>query len=379
MNNYNYQQYEETLGDMYTAWYNVHKDELDGDDNGNLNSKIERGALDFLTYYCGKLPQEITNDSNMNVLILQNFASTFVKHFWLNYLGFSDAGDLQEDVFGLRLSAFLNEELPVWEKEYNEMYVKSKLFVTQEQETNGTENENQTQNDKITGVTDTTGNTQGNSSNTTDSTTTDTKETNGTTSETKTGTSKEDSTNNSKTNTNGTENTTNNNSGTGLTIDSQQPQDRINVNNVNKNETDSALKPEDVYGFDYANDVNGSWSTGKESVNKQNTGESSVTSTGSNTGNTSEDTKGTSVLTENGKSNTHSESRGTTGSNTTGHSENSNTKNSVGMISRGNSQIVAGRSLPLIEIVKMLDTMANGLYNNLFKKAKEAGLFDLVY
>ena len=37
MNNYDYRQYEETLGDMYIAWYNVHKDELDGDEIGRAH------------------------------------------------------------------------------------------------------------------------------------------------------------------------------------------------------------------------------------------------------------------------------------------------------------------------------------------------------
>lgn len=155
-----------------------------------------------------------------------------------------------------------------------------------------------------------------------------------------TGKTTTDGSNSTQTKTNGT--TSNEQNSNSLTAEADTPQDQINLRVDQGNATGS-------YDFNYASKVTGS-------LNHS-------TSNGTN------DTSTTVTGTDN--------STGTNTNDQTSHSLNQDSHDQ--QTGNFNKQILRQRQMALGELAESISKLHNGIYQNLFRKAKQAGLFLLVY
>ena len=299
-----------TIKQLVTDWFTVHRAELPGSSDVDLsdeNKIINLSALTWLTENCGKLYQEITKDENFNADLIDIFAQTFVRHFWMVPIGYSSPLD-----FFVRLRGFLDENLPIWAQFYKAAIVKQGLYQTTvgtvTVEDNGTlhfEGLN-TSNNKST----TTGT---NSNNAKNSTTTEVK--------------------------GSTDQTTNSSN---LSAEADSPQDQLNLSINEKGGKGD-------YDFSYASKVNGGLDQSKtQGENKSNT--------------TVEGLSGSE-----GKNSTDQE----------GH--NSGQESHDQQTGNFNKQILRQRTQALSELAESISRLYDGAYQNIFHKAKQAGLFLLTY
>lgn len=308
---------------------------------------IEEGALDFLTDNCGVLYSKITDDYNLNVQIVNVMAQTFISHFWNNRIGYDSS-----DSFFIKLSAFFNENLPIWAQYFRELIINNGGMYTEAGSVTVTNNGNL----HYEGNSDTNTDTKSNS-NTNTNTKATTNSTNDGTSTTSTDTKSNGNTTN---NSNNTEQFTDAGS---LHVDTTTPQNTID------------LKPDYIksgeyykaYDYQYADNVNVDFSNQK------------ITNTGGNiTDNTSSSHTDSSTTTHNeGNVTTNSTTDSTTNGSTNSQS---NAKDNHTQQTSDNSQTVTKlRHETLSRVANALSRVTNGAYLSLFYKAKKSQLFLLVY
>lgn len=313
---------------------------------GSWLRATEYGAYDFLTFYCGKLNVSITGNENLDADMLNIFAQTFVKHFWNTRIGFKRSED-----FFLQLSAFLNEQLPLWAQFFNEAIYKRGAFITNAGkvfvDSTGTlkfEENNTTQGDNTTNVKGGDNSTSHTSGSTQSTTTTSA---------------------NNKSQSNDTRNTTNQQeqNNQALDLETTAPQNRINYNG-------DKVKGGDLtgaYDFTYADKVTGNF------THNQTTGTENVT--GTNT--TTEDNKGTSET--NATDDTTTTSNGSNYSATTSNNNTTTTGQHTQDTTGTTATSTQERNADVFQLARGLNALANGAYLDIFTKAKRQGLFLLTY
>lgn len=116
-------QFTESLGNLLIDYYNDNYTNYP--DVKNKIDLINQCSLNFLQENCGQLFRDITDDDNLNDAIIDQFAQTFVKHFWMNEIGYADSFD-----FFIKLSAFFSEKLPIWAAFYKEAIINHELYLT---------------------------------------------------------------------------------------------------------------------------------------------------------------------------------------------------------------------------------------------------------
>lgn len=338
-----------TISDLVYEYYEEHKTDLPGlsDLNPNdTNTLIKLVALSFMTYHEGKLYQEITDDSNLNAEIINRFCQTFIRHFWNNQIGYDS-----EQVFYVKLRAFLDEQLPIWAQFYKQAVLDKSAFFTSA----GCITVN---NNGLLHIDGTNGQTVQNSGNVT--TTNDLKSTSNTT-QTHGGS---DSTTHTY-DTQQTEKATNSSSEGSFTADADRPQDQLKSENLQGTDAENPTDPLKAYDFAYASSAEGT-----RSLNKQNN-QNTSTQTGTQTDDTA----------YNSNINTNSTSTNTGNVNT----ENNTQQDLKGQRSQDQQNSNASvtntymRNDSIGSIAKQLNSLANGIYLDIFKKAKKAGLFLLMY
>lgn len=353
------------LSEIYLSWYNQNKSSLI-DANQSTLEKIRVGALDFLTENVGKMFQEITDDSSLNAEIINVFAQTFIKHFWLSRIGYADTDD-----FFIKLSAFLQEKLPVWANFYKQLVVEQKglatIYGTIKVIGNnnlhfvsaGTTQSNSDTKNQENGNQNTSSNSTTNSSNQGKSDST----TNGTVDRTNTNANNSSSTTASTSSTSGK-----------LALDADTPQDQVKLNNKG-NSGDPYNDLTGVYDFKYTSGVHGEF--GEEKGTQESTSQNSGSNTEHEESNnqTIANTSSTTTGTEKTDSNTTSDR--TSSTNTSSNSSN-NTENTQASIN-DSSTTYDQRTGSLASLAMELSKIANGAYLELFKDAKKAGLFLAVY
>ena len=338
-----------TIRQLVLEYYEEHKTDLPGlsDLNpNNTNELIKLIALSFMTYHEGKLYQEITDDSNVNAEIINNFCQTFTRHFWNNQIGYND-----EQKFYVKLRAFLDEHLPIWAQFYKQAVLDKSAFFTSSGRVTITNN-------GLLHIDGTNGQTVQNSGNVT--TTNDLKSTSNNT-QTHGGS---DSTTHTY-DTQQTEKANNSSSEGSFTADADRPQDQLNSENLQGTDAENPTDPLKAYNFDYASSAEGTRSLNKQ--NNQNTStqtgtQTDETSYNSNVNTTSTTTNTGNVNTEN---NTQQDLKGQRSQ------DQQNTNSSVTNTYMRNESIGA--------IAKKLNSLANGVYLDIFRKAKKEGLFLLMY
>ena len=353
------------LSEIYLNWYNQNKGSLIDSGQSTLE-KIRVGALDFLTENAGKLFQEITDDSSLNAEIINVFAQTFVKHFWLSRIGYADA-----DSFFIKLSAFLQEKLPVWAGFYKQLVVDQKGLVTSYGAIKVIGNNNLHFVSAASTQSNSDAKSQENGNTNTSSNSNSNSTSEGKNSSTTTGTV--DRTN---TNANNSSSTTANTSSTSgrLTLDADTPQDQVKLNQKGSS-GDPYTDLTGVYDFKYTSGVHGEFGEekGTQESASQNSGSTTEheNSTNQTNANTSSTTTGT------GKTDSNTTSDRTSNTNTSSNSSNSteNTQASVNDSKTDYDQ----RTGSLASLAMELSKIANGSYLELFKDAKKAGLFLAVY
>lgn len=348
----------EKLSKIYLKWYELNKDNLAGSDSAfSVLDKIRIGALDFITQNCGKIYQNVTNNSSLNADIANEFCVTFVKHFWLNRIGYYD-----QDDFFIKLSAFLAEKLPVWTDFYRELVIERNGLVTSfgtiSVNTSGnlhytqSNTNNSSSDSKANTVNDSQSNTNGTQSTTSDSRTTDSKEV----------------TNNTSTTTNNSTQT-NNNAELNLSSDTPQDNDNVNVNQIG-NTDDPIGDLDNVYNFaNSTSNVNAKFNKSK-GVTQGNTKQSGGSSESGNS-DTTVNSKTTNDSTTKANNSTNTTNNTTTNTNSNAEHMQSNTDNT--------QTITKQRNANLASLAKELSELANGAYLELFKQAKKSGLFLAVY
>ena len=376
------------ISDLFLDFFNTNRDNLPGASrvgDHEYGKMIQIGALDFLKSMCGDIYQDITDDENLNAEIIDTFAQTFVSHFWNNEIGYDD-----EFIFSVKLSAFLNEQLPLWAEYYKELIVMKGGFknVVGEIKVNGNNALHSTSTTLQDIVNNTTGNNVRNST-TNVTNTTDNKQ-NSVVSGTNSENNQEDTT------TTDDEQASHDTDNVAITRDNQlnaesdTPQDAIDFKtgfgrnsgtfelNGDKYDVDE-FKPQNIYGFDYASKVTGNWdgtntrnmTTDKTNGTKKGTSSVKGAKTGSNnstttdTGNTKQIGETTNKDTD--QNNVVQKNNGTT------DIEGSQTG------SNSNNTVYSQRTMPVADLVRGLNHIANGAYSNLFIVAKRAGLFMLDY
>lgn len=334
---------------------------------------IREGAYDFLTDNCGPLYNKITSDFNLNESLMNIFAQTFVKHFWNNRIGYDNA-----DSFYIKLSAFFEENLPLWAQFFNEAIINSGAMLDSINSSNTTSDSSGDSESHTTG---------NNSNDTNTNSSTDTTVNGGSTTE-----STNDSTINGDTTTT-TSNKTNNASvsASGL-ADSKTttPQTPIplpigsfstslnpkNPDNENLGDTDDfgnsvdpVFPPSNLSeDYDnYADEVNFNASRNKDIGYSNSNNE--VKGTNKSTTNGSNKTTVTNNSTNNVSGNTTSKITGKNNTDTYGN--NSNTNKTSNYSKARNSNVAS--------LAQSLNRLANGAYSGLFRKCKRAGLFLGIY
>lgn len=338
-----------TISTLVYEYYEEHKDDLPGlsDLNPNdTNKLIKLIALSFMTYHEGTLYQDITDDSNLNVEIINNFCQTLIRHFWNNQIGYDD-----EQKFYVKLRAFLDEQLPIWAQFYKQAILDKSAFFTSTGRISvnnngllhidGTNSQNVQNRGNVTTTNDlksTSNNTQthGGSDSTTHTYDTQQKE-----------------------------NANNSSSEGSFTADADRPQDQLNSKNLQGTDAENPTDPLKAYDFQYASSAEGT-----RSLNKQKN-QATSTQTGTQTDET------------NYSSNVNTNSTSTnTGTVTT---ENSTSQDLKGQHSQDQQNTNASetntymRNENIGAIAKQLNSLTNGIYLDIFRKAKKEGLFLLMY
>lgn len=353
------------LSEIYLNWYDQNKSSLIDSGQSTLE-KIRVGALDFLTENAGKMFQEITDDSSLNAEIVNVFAQTFVKHFWVSRIGYADTDD-----FFIKLSAFLQEKLPIWAGFYKQLVIDQKGLVTNYGTIKivGNNNLHFVSAGSTQSTSDAKSQENGNQNTSSNSTTNSSNE--GKTSSTGTGTV--DRTN---TNANNSSSTTANTSSSNgkLTLDADTPQDQIKLNNKG-NSGDPYTDLTGVYGFKYSSGVHGEF--GEEKGTQESTAQNSGSTTEHEESNNQTNTNTSSTTTGTEKADSNTTSDRTSNTNTSSSSTN-NAENTQASIN-DSSTTYDQRAGSLASLAMELSKIANGAYLELFKDAKKAGLFLAVY
>ena len=345
--------------------------------------EIEQASLDFLTVNCGKLWQNITDDSNLNAEIINIFAQDFIRQFWNNRIGYDNPM-----AFYIKLRGFMDQWLPVWGQFYKEAVLDKNAFIT----SIGSVDVNATGlihvEGKSSGGTTSEGtndsSTKGETSGATTAITSSNSDTKG--SNTKDDTSSSNTSVDTSQITNGTDTTTKNDSTTtdtqNMEVTSDTPQDRISTD---FSKGGKGTEPLSAYNFNYASSAEGhhtlasSDTTGKDTVvhSTKVEGQDYTSVTGEN------HEKGTinTTTTTNGKndSSTNGYNYSTTNGKTTLKVTNKNKQNNDTTSQSANVTNSKSRGLPLTQIAREFDEMANGAYLRIFIEAKKAGLFLGVY
>lgn len=338
-----------TISQLVYEYYEQYKNDLPGlsDLNANdTNKLIKLTALSFITYHCGKLYQDITDDSNVNTEIINSFCQTFVRHFWNNQIGYDD-----EQKFYVKLRAFLDEQLPIWAQFYKQAVLDKSAFFTSMGHVTVTGN-------GLLHINGTNSQTVQNSGNVT--TTNDLKSTSDTT-QTHGGS---DSTTHTY-DTQQTENANNSSSEGSFTADADRPQDQLSAENLQGTDTENPTDPLKAYDFTYASSAEGTRSLNKQknqTTSTQTGTQTDETSYNSTVNTNSTNTQTGNVSTEN---NTNQALKGQNSQ------EQQNSNASVTNTYMRNESIGA--------IAKQLNSLVNGVYLDIFRKAKKAGLFLLMY
>lgn len=314
--------------------------------NGSWISALQFGAYDFISFYCGKLNVSITGNENLDADMLNIFAQTFVKHFWNTRIGFKRPED-----FYVQLSAFLNENLPLWAQFFNEAIYKRGAFITNAGkvfvDASGTLKFEQ--------------NSQNTGSNT--SATKGSDNTSGhTTSNGETNTTANDE---SKSNTTGTTstNSTQKQLNQALDVKTTTPQTAVNYNG------DEVAKGNitGIYDFSYADEIDGNFANNNTTNNETSQSDSTTTGTDKQTSNTTNNDETTTTQAGSSTSETVVNNNATQTS-----SHNQDTQNT-------SSTSTQARNADVFTLAQGLNGLANGAYLDLFQKAKEQGLFLLTY
>lgn len=338
-----------TISQLVYEYYDQHKDDLPGLSTLNPNDEnelIKLIALSFMTYHEGKLYQDITDDSNLNTEIINHFCQTFIRHFWNNQIGYDD-----ENKFYVKLRAFLDEQLPIWGQFYKQAVLDKSAFFTSTGLITTTNN----------GLLHIDGTHSQNVQNSGNVTTTNDLKSSSNTTQQHTG-------NDSTTHTYDTqqsEKAKNSSSEGSFTADADRPQDQLNSESLQGTDAENPTDPLKAYDFQYASSAEGT-----RSLNKQNN-QSTQTQTGTQTDDT----------TYNSNVNTN-----TTGTQTGNVSTENNTQQALkGQNSQEQQNSNASvtntymRNENIGAIAKQLNSLVNGIYLDIFRKAKKAGLFLLIY
>lgn len=346
--------------------------------------KIEKASLDFLTFNLGKVWQDITDDSNLNVEIVNLFAQDFIRQFWNNQIAYGDTMS-----FYVKLRGFMDQWLPIWGQFYKEAVLDKAAFITSlgSVSTNnnglihveGTNSGTTTSKGKNGSVTKgdsnsiTTGFT--NSANvSSNNDTTDGKNS----SETVNVSSQNDT---GKDTTEKLDNTTTDTQNMDITSDT--PQDAINSGGFSQAGKDA--KPLSAYNFNYASSVNGQHTLTSADTNAHDTvthdtnqvsaDVSDVIGETHQVGNTS----GATVANGANASATTGKNFNSVFGDTSLKGKNSSKQNSDTSNTSAGTTNTRMRGLPLTQIAREFDEMANGAYLRIFAEAKKAGLFLGVY
>lgn len=338
-----------TISDLVYNYYEEHKYDLPGLSDLNPNDEnelIKLVALSFMTYHEGKLYQDITDDSNLNAEIINHFCQTFIRHFWNNQIGYDD-----ENKFYVKLRAFLDEQLPIWGQFYKQAVLDKSAFFTSTGRITTTNN----------GLLHIDGTNSKNVHNSGNVTTTNNLKSTSDTTQTHGG---KDSTTHTY-DTQQAEKANNSSSEGSFTADADRPQDQLKSENLQGTDAENPSDPLKAYDFTYASSAEGT-----RSLNKQNS-QNTQTQTGTQTDDTS----------YNSNVNT-----GTTTTNTGNiNTENNTSQDLKGQTSQDQQNSNASvtntnmRTETIGAIAKQLNSLVNGVYLDIFRKAKKAGLFLLMY
>lgn len=114
--------YTVSIANLVWEWY---ENQPEIEQVNNYNDLIRVSAYSFITDYCGRIHVDIVDDQNINDEIINQFCQTFIKHFWLNEIGYDN-----EFNFYVKLSAFFAEKLPIWAQFYKEAIINNRAFLT---------------------------------------------------------------------------------------------------------------------------------------------------------------------------------------------------------------------------------------------------------
>lgn len=349
--------------------------------------KIEKASLDFLTFNLGKIWQDITDDSNLNAEIVNLFAQDFIRQFWNNQIAYGDAMS-----FYVKLRGFMDQWLPIWGQFYKEAVLDKAAFITNlgsvsttgsglvhvDGLSSGTSSSDAktssstTANTRNNSTVSIENSTKGGSTNSTDGKNSTT--TNGTTNVLTTGT--DTTTKQDKTVTDAQN----------MQLDADTPQDEINAANFSNGGGDGKIAaPLSAYNFNYASSA-----SGQHNLTNVTTNDTDTVSHNTNVNTTQNDSVDGKTHQE-GTTNNQSETKGTnttegvsgTESTTTGTNDisgsTSTKQNSDTSSKSAGTTNTRMRGLPLTQIAREFDEMANGAYLRIFAEAKKAGLFLGVY
>lgn len=353
------------ISDLFTDFYETAAPVYKWDVSANAEERIETAALDFLTDKCGKVWQDVTDDSNLNAELINLFAQDFVRQFWNNRIAFDD-----ETIFFVKLRSFLDQWLPVWGQFYREAILAKSAFITNAGQVS-------TNSNGLLHVEGLNSNESKNTGNSTSQTTgTTSSVTDGKTSSNSNGTNSTTGTTSSDQKTTGTDTTTHNTTTDtqSMSVNADQPQDVINAENFAKTGKDGA-KPLSGYNWEYASSTGGKHDA------------QTVTGTDSTEHNTDVATTGNSKQDVTNQESTigtsHSETKGTsdstTTSSTTGNTSSKGTNNSDQRSSNAGVTTTKARNASIASLAEQFDSFANGAYMMLFLKAKKSGIFLGVY
>lgn len=349
--------------------------------------KIEKASLDFLTFNLGKIWQDVTDDSNLNAEIVNLFAQDFIRQFWNNRIAYSDTMS-----FYVKLRGFMDQWLPIWGQFYKEAVLDKAAFITSLGSVSTTGSglvhvdglsSGTSSSDGKTSST-TTANTQSTSTGTTDSTT------NGSSTNSADGTNSTKTTGTTSQSTTGTDTTTKQDKtvtdAQNMQLDADTPQDEINAANFSTSGGDGkSASPLSAYNFNYASSASGQHNLTNVTANGTDT-----VSHNTNVNTTQNDSADGKTHQE-GTTTNQSETKGTnqtkgsietdsttTGTNNVSGSTSTKQNSDTSSKSAGTTN-TRMRGLPLTQIAREFDEMANGAYLRIFAEAKKAGLFLGVY
>lgn len=338
-----------TISELVYEYYEEHKNDLPGlsDLNPNdTNKLIELVALSFMTYHEGKLYQEITDDSNLNAEIINSFCQTFIRHFWTNQIGYDD-----ENKFYVKLRAFLDEQLPIWSQFYKQAVLDKSAFFTSTGRVTVTGN-------GLLHVNGTNSQSVQNTGNVT--TTNDLKNTSNSTQ----AHGGSDSTTHTY-DTQQNEKANNSSSEGSFTADADRPQNELNSKALQGTDAENPTDPLKSYDFTYASSAEGTRSLNKQNNNVTSTQTGTQTDEVAYNSNVNTDSTSTTTGNVNTENNTQQDLKGQNSQ------EQQNSNSSITNTYMRNENIGT--------IAKQLNSLVNGIYLDIFRKAKKEGLFLLMY